>query len=63
MRVHEQRDQLAAIVAAYEDGLQDLRLYLSSPKFDEDTTVQVADVLRRLSGIQLAVNDAAYGGE
>jgi len=34
-------------------GLTDLQAYLQSPKFSEDTTVQVGDVLRR---IQEAMN-------
>jgi hypothetical protein len=37
--------------AAYEEGIRDLTSYLTSSKFHEDTTVQTADVLTRLSEI------------
>jgi hypothetical protein len=34
-------------------ALTELRAYLLSPKFHLDTTVQTADVLRRLDGVRL----------
>lgn len=39
--------------------LNELRVYLTSPKFYQDTTVQVADVLRRLEAAEVAAADAA----
>ena len=35
-----------------DDQVLDLVVYLQSSKFNEDTTVQVADVLRRLEGVR-----------
>ena len=35
-----------------DDQVLDLIIYLQSSKFNEDTTVQVADVLRRLQGVR-----------
>lgn len=44
-------------VAALEQGLRDLRSYLMSPKFHQDTTVQVDDVLRRMAELESYATD------
>lgn len=51
-KLHEQRDTLRNTVNAYDNGLHDLVCYLCSDKFREDTTVQTADVLNRISEIR-----------
>ena len=45
-----ERDNLvrAAEMVGLRSGLTDLKVYLTSAKFHNDPTVQVADVLRRL---------------
>lgn len=45
------------IIAATE-GLNSLLSYLSSPKFYDDTTVQVGDVICRIKEIKSAMLDA-----
>lgn len=47
-----QRDELF-------NGIHELRIYLQSDKFLVDTTVQAADVLRRLDEICNAAHNAA----
>ena len=44
----------AAELKALEDGMTALRVYLSSPKFHEDTTVQVSDIFLRLDEMKSA---------
>lgn len=39
-------------IIMYESGLNELVCYLSSSKFWEDTTVQVADVIHRIYEIK-----------
>lgn len=46
--VNEGRTETTALYC----GLQDLETYLTSSKFIEDPTVQVADVLRRIHKIK-----------
>ena len=50
-RLQEERNQLITNAKKTEAQLNELRSYLLSPKFHNDTTVQVKDVLRRLEGI------------
>ena len=52
----EERRELEALRA----GLRGLRGYLTSPKFHEDPTVQVADVLRRLEAVEQVARDARH---
>ncbi len=40
-------------IAKADDDLNDLRAYLLSDKFKEDSTVQVSDVLRHLEAVKL----------
>lgn len=44
-------EKLKARLEEMEDGLKDLRVYLVSEKFENDTTVQVKDVLSFLRNI------------
>lgn len=41
----------------YDGEVDELVRYLTSPKFHEDTTVQVQDVLNRISAARTAVVD------
>ena len=59
MHIAAQRDALAAQVEAYKQEIRDLIAYLQSPKFHDDTTVQVADVIRRLREAEQAAGGAA----
>jgi len=62
--IHKLEDELSEAqeeLRGLREGLQDLRRYLTTPKFHEDPTVQVRDVLNRL---QDAHNlGAEYGWE
>lgn len=49
---------LNAQLAASHDAIRDLRRYVSSPKFYNDTTVQVQDVLNYLNNVDLAISQA-----
>ena len=52
VRVLEQMDEDLTVAA---DALAELYLYLNNEKFHTDPTVQVADVLHRLSSASVAV--------
>jgi hypothetical protein len=58
MKVHQQRDRLAAELSALMSELTDLISYLSSDKFNEDPTVQTADVIRRIRAAEVAALEA-----
>jgi hypothetical protein len=58
MKVHQQRDRLAAELAALKAELTDLIGYLISDKFNEDPTVQTADVIRRIRAAEAAALEA-----
>ena len=47
-RLKLQLEEARAELEALRDGLRDVKGYLTSPKFWEDRTVQVADVLLRI---------------
>jgi hypothetical protein len=51
----EQRDEALAAKAEAIRLLCELEAYLLSPKFYDDTTVQIADVLRRLAPVRYAL--------
>lgn len=62
MRLHEQvaalHREITEQVCTAADGmeaLRDLQAYLLSPKFLEDPTVQVRDILARLTPVQDAL--------
>ena len=42
------------------DNLENLRAYLQSEKFHQDTTVQVQDVLNRLESIRECLTETYY---
>jgi hypothetical protein len=60
-----EQDQAAqmAQVTTLETGIAELRAYLASDKFRSDTTVQVADVDRRLQEILSAGADGYLAGQ
>ena len=47
-RLEHENAQKAAMICMYAAVIQDLREYLALPKFHNDTTVQVQDILSRL---------------
>ena len=47
-RLEAERKEEAAELVGIKAGLSDLITYLNSPKFYNDTTVQITDVLRRI---------------
>lgn len=49
-----------AAMSALQSGLTELRAYLTSSKFESDTTVQVRDVLARLASAESASTDAYF---
>ena len=51
MKLHEQVKALQAEKEVLVQGMNNLRRYLNSDKFHEDTTVQVADILHRMQEI------------
>jgi len=60
MRLHEKVKQQAAMLEDYQEGLKDLVRYLNSPKFKEDPTVQVRDILLRISETRTQVADTEF---
>ena len=51
-RLEDTKNLYAAELVGLKSGLTDLKAYLLSSKFHEDTTVQVRDVLHRISEIE-----------
>ena len=47
-RLEDEQRLASAELCGLRSGIEDLRRYLSSPKFHEDTTVQVKDIFMRL---------------
>ena len=56
----EAEDELRKIVDDVDDGIAGLVRYLSSSKFAEDTTVQVADVLRFLQPVRSKLAEESW---
>lgn len=56
----QRAQRLAAREAAFRLGIEELMTYLLSDKFHADPTVQVADVLRRITHAQNMANDAEW---
>jgi hypothetical protein len=54
-RLTEERDEAYAQMRDALQLIKDLELYLISPKFHDDTTVQCRDVLRHLTEIKSAL--------
>jgi hypothetical protein len=59
-RLDRERRQAEDELTALQQGLTDLRIYLTSEKFSTDRTVQVADVLARVDEARAAGTDARY---
>lgn len=53
-------NQSIAAMSALQAGLTDLRAYLTSSKFEVDSTVQVRDILARLATAESAATDAYF---
>ena len=51
MRLHEQVLQNKEVIAAYKEGLSEIRRYLNSDKFSIDIMVNKHDVIMRLDEI------------
>ena len=51
MRLHEQVKRDAKIIARYEEAMQDLRRYVSLPKYYDRHGVNPADILLRINEI------------
>ena len=49
MRLHEQVAQNKEVIAAYKEGLRELKRYLNSDKFSIDIMVNKNDVIMRLN--------------
>ena len=47
--LHEQVKVHQDILATYKEHMNDIRRYLNSSKFNQDTTVQVGDIMLRLN--------------
>jgi SOS response regulatory protein OraA/RecX len=60
MRLHETVKAQERELTALSEGIRDLSAYLQSEKFWEDPTVQVCDVLNRLSWLRDAAMAAKY---
>lgn len=52
MRIHEQNEVLKKQVEILLGGMNDIRNYLLSPKFYEDKSVNVNDILTRIHEIK-----------
>lgn len=52
--------ELNAIKKVYEEGLDNLKSYLISPKFYEDSTVQTSDILNWIADIHEGALDAEF---
>lgn len=59
-RLENENRVLGAELVALKTGLGDLRSYLESQKFYEETTVQVRDVLHRIEEIFSFSKDLAH---
>lgn len=61
-RLKAEKEAAEREVAALQEGFRDLRRYLQSSKFHDDTTVQASDVLVRLSAIMDQGTSARHDG-
>ena len=48
MRLHDQVKHQNDLIETYETGILEIRQYLSSPKFYDDSSVNIADIFLRL---------------
>ena len=58
--LEQEKIRLSAATSAALTGIADLVEYLHTAKFHEDTTVQTADVVRRLREIQEAIYSVGF---
>ena len=52
MKLHERVKHQQELLSMYSYWLEDLSYHLLTPKFREDTTIQVADIQLRISEIK-----------
>ena len=62
-RLEKENETYRRMIAAVEGELIEVFRYLQSEKFHEDTTVQVADVMRRLENVTRAAYEAQGDSE
>lgn len=55
--LNQENTELKLGILKAHEALQELRVYLQSPKFYKDPTVQASDVLRRLNEVKLTPDD------
>ena len=48
MRLHEQRDYYRELASSRKSFIEELKGYVESDKFSEDTNVNAADISRRI---------------
>ena len=51
---------LKAVIARHEESLREISTYLLSSKFSKDHTVQVTDILTRVTRAQCAATDVLF---
>ena len=61
-KLQAQNQRLLDILQTQHDNMQDLREYLESSKFYQDTTVQVADILHRMTENSCRMRDVYWNG-
>tara|TARA_B110000037_G_C17003882_1_gene458427 strand:+ start:850 stop:1038 length:189 start_codon:yes stop_codon:yes gene_type:complete len=52
MKLHDRVKHQKELLSMYSDWVDDLSYHLSTPKFHDDTTIQVADIQLRISEIK-----------
>ncbi len=52
MKLHDRVKHQQELLSMYSDWIEDLSYHLSTPKFWEDTTIQVSDIQLRISEIK-----------
>lgn len=58
MKLHEQLKVKNAIIKAYEEGIEEIRSYLSLPKFHwPDNQVNISDIFLRVNELKNHIND------
>lgn len=60
--LQDRNRRLESELASIKQGLTDLRVYLSSSKFQVDTTVQVSDIFLRLEEAEAPPKDELVSG-
>jgi len=52
MKLHDRVKHQQELLSMYSDWIEDFSYHLSTPKFWEDTTIQVSDIQLRISEIK-----------